>query len=41
MIFKRLTDVPMDQRGLWWRVKMLPAVVAGDVTPSNHNEGPE
>jgi hypothetical protein len=25
-IFKRLTDTPMDERGLWWRVKMLAAI---------------
>ena len=26
MIFKRLTDTPMADRGLWWRLKMLSAI---------------
>jgi uncharacterized membrane protein SpoIIM required for sporulation len=27
VIFKRLTDTPMAERGLWWRAKMIAAMI--------------
>jgi hypothetical protein len=34
--FKRLTDTPMEQRGLWWRIKVFSAIALCWVMAAYH-----